>query len=217
MANPSEEFEPYAHVSRTLKFWWVLVLFAVVGGMAGFGVHRLQAPVYEATAVILASIDFNKIDFMNLPVTTPAPYRFSQNDEDISLYVVNSTLVLEEPRVLAYAQSIGIPLDDASLKKNSTIERRDADWELRFRSTDPLAAQKIVNYWVQIGYSDLQAKLKAGEFPEYLFFDLIHLADVPTSPTYYQTNSFVLAGGVIGWVAALLLVNLPGLKNRKGV
>ena len=55
---------------------------------------------------------------------------------------------------------------------------------------------------------NLQANQKAGQIPPYIFFHLDQLADLPKTPMYFQTNSFVLAGTVIGLVVGILAVNL---------
>lgn len=218
MENSSEkleEFEPFEHISRTVTLWWVIVLCAVLGGAAGFVVHRFKPPLYEAKAVFMTSIDFNKLDFMNLPKTNHVPYQFTQYDEDVSLVVMQVALLQVKPQVLAYAQANGWPIDAATLDGLSTIERKHAIWELRFRYSDPALAQKLVNYWAQTGFADLQAKQKANQLPPYIFFDLIQLAELPKSPTYFQTNSLVLAGIVIGLVTGIFFVNMPFINPRK--
>lgn len=215
MATSSEEFEPFEHFSRVITLWWVLVLCAVLGGATGYIIHLFKAPVYEAQAVFMASIDFNKVDFMHPPAPTPPPYQLTQYDEDISLVVVESSLRQVEPQVAAFAQQNGWPIDVAILQGISTIEREHGNWYLRFRDSDPAVAQKVVNYWAQTGLMDLQEKQKANKLPAYIFFDLVQRAELPKSPTYFQTNSLVLAGIVIGLIAGLLLVNMPFIKIRK--
>jgi len=215
MATYSEEFEPVEHISRLIKFWWVLVLCAALGGAAGLMINRFKAPVYEAQAIFMTIIDFNKIDFTHPPANTPEPYQFSQYDEDLSLALVQTSLIRVEPQVVDFAKQNGLSIDIAGLTETSTVERYHAYWYVRFRDSDPALAQKMVNYWAQAGFADMQAKQKANELPTYILFDLIQLAELPKSPTYLQTNSFVLAGIVIGLIAGILLVNMPFIKNRK--
>jgi uncharacterized protein involved in exopolysaccharide biosynthesis len=215
MAATPGEFEPLEHISRIVRYWWVIVVCGVIGGLSGFIAHRLKPPLYEATAVFMASIDFNKIDFMNLPKTNKTPYQFSQYDEDITLVLVQVSLREVEPQVVAFAAQNGLQTDVAGLNNLSTIERKHAYWEVRLRSPDPVLAQKLVNYWAQAGFADLKAKQQANKLPSYLFFDLVQLADLPQRPTYFQTNTFVLAGIVIGLVIGSLAVNLPFVRPRQ--
>ena len=214
MAN--DELVPLIYFNRIIRYWWVIILAALLGGVTGFIIHRSRPPVYEAQATFMASIDFNKVDFMHPPTPTPPPYHLTPYDEDISLVMVEVSLVHVEPQVVAFAQQSGIALDANSLDDQSTIERAHAYWYLRFRDPDPAVAQKVVNEWAQLGYADLKAKHDSGAIPAYIYFDLVKLADKPARPTYFQTNVFILAGGIFGLVAGLLLVNLPFLKMAKG-
>ena len=215
MTTVQEEFEPFEHISRVVAFWWIIVLCGVLGGAAGFLVHVFKAPVYEAQAVFMASIDFNKVDFKNQPKTNQTPYQFTQYDEDISLVVVEASLRQVEPQVVAFAQQNGLNLDVPGLDHISTIERKHGYWELRYRSPDPALAQKMVNYWAQAGFADLKAKQTANKLPPYIFFDLVSLAELPKTPVYFQTNVFVLAGIVIGLAAGIFQVNMPFIKPRQ--
>ncbi len=211
----NDEFVALDHFNRSVHFWWVIFMTAILGAVIGFFVHRAMPPVFEAQAVFTANLDFNKVDFMHPPTPTPPPYELTQYDEDMSLAVVQASLIAVIPQVETFAQQNGFSLSSLQLQDQVTIERNNALWYIRFRSGNPLTAQKIVNFWAQQGYQDLLARQQAGQLPPYIFFDLIHLADLPTSPTYYQTNVFVLAGCLIGIVLGIFLVNLP-LKRFQG-
>jgi len=214
MATFTKEFEPLEHISRILTLWWVIVLCAVLGGAAGLIIHQFKPPLYEAQAVFMASIDFTKIDFSR-SLLPSNPYQFSQYDEDISLALVEASLRHVEPQVVTFAQNNNLAMDVGAIEDMSTIERKHAFWYLRFRSSDPAIAQKVVNYWAQTGLADLKTKKAANLLPVYIFFDLNQLADLPSRPTYFQTNSFVLAGIVIGLIFGLFLVNIPIGKIRR--
>ena len=214
MSSSLVDFEAYDHLSPTLALWWVLVICSIIGGVAGYIMHRFKPPVYEARAVFMASIDFNKVDFSYFESTTP-PHQFSEADENNSLELVRASLLNVEPQVVTYAQQKGLLIDAVLLKGQSTIERKHALWDVYFRYPDPTVAQDIINYWAQQALEDLQAKQKMNQLPPYIFFDLIQLADLPKNPTYVNTNSFVLAGGVIGLVVGIFLVNLPLNRSRQ--
>ncbi len=212
----TDEFIPLDHFNRIIKLWWLVSLLAIIGGLTGLIITRIKPPLYEAQAVFTASIDFNKVNFMHPPSPTPVPYQLTQYDEDISLAVVDSSLREVVPQVVTFAQQNGLSVDADGLTNMSSIERKHAFWELHFRYTDPVLVQKIVNYWAQLGFSNLQAKQKAGQLPAYIFVELTQLAEVPKKPTYFQTDSFVLAGGMIGLVIGIVAVNLPINKKGKG-
>jgi len=215
MTTAPEEFSPYEQTSRILQFWWVLVLCAILGGALGWVAHRFKPPVYEAQAIISASIDLNKVDFLRITPDPEKQHLFTQDDEDLALMLVETSLIQVEPRVLAFAQANGWDISSETLHANSTIERKHAYWQVRYRSADPVQAQKLVNTWTEAGFADLQAKQKAGQVPSYVLLDLAQLAELPQNPQYFQRNVFVLAGAVIGWVVGLFLIHLPFAKIFK--
>lgn len=213
IASSPVDFDAYDPISPTMALWWVLVICSVIGGIAGYIVNRFKPPVYEARAVFMASIDFNKIDFSYTESSDP-PHQFDEGDENGSLEIIRVSLTDLEPQVVMYAQQKGLLIDAALLKGQSTIEKKHAFWDVSFRYSDPAVAQDIVNYWAKQTLADLQARQKMNQLSPYIFFDLIQLADLPKNPTYFQTNWFVLAGGGIGLVIGIFLVNLPLNRSR---
>ena len=190
----NDEFVALEHFNRIVHWWWVILATAILGAAVGYAIHRAMPPIYEAQAVFTANLDLNKVDFMHPPAPTPAPYELTQYDEDMSLAIVQASLIAVIPQVETFARQNNIPLTEADLLN-----------------------QKIVNFWAQAGYQDLLARQKAGQVPSYVFFDLIQLADLPTSPTYFQTNVFVLAGCLIGIVLGVVITSLRSkpIRNQK--
>lgn len=207
-----DEFIPLDRFYRIVRFWWVIVLLAIIGGVFGYMLHRARPELYEAQATFMASIDFNKIDFEQLK---PSPYEFTQYDEDVSLVVIEASILQVTPQVVTFAQQNGLAIDKENLMKRTVIERKHGYWFVRFRDPNPDIAQKIVNYWAKLAYVDLQAKQKTDQFPPYVFFDLVQLPELPKTPTYLKTNQFVFAGAVIGLVIGIVLINFPFLKPGK--
>jgi uncharacterized protein involved in exopolysaccharide biosynthesis len=216
MTVRNDELVPFDFFTRLIHSWWLVVLLAFIGGGAGLLVHNFRPPVYEAQAVLTASIDYNKINFLRPPAgSTPVPYQFSQYDEDLALSAIDASLQQVIPQVISYAQKSGSVMDADTFAAQSTVERRHAIWDVRYRSSDPAFAQKVVNYWAQQGFADLKVKRSEGTLEPYITFDLVQLADLPTKPAYLQTNTFVFAGGILGLIAGLLAVNLPFFGAKK--
>jgi len=211
--NATQEFIPAVYLNPILRWWWLVVVFAIIGGVAGLVAHRFQPPQFEAQAIFMASIDFNKIDFLHPPAPTPAPYQLTQYDEDADLAIVEASLRAVIPQVVTFANQKGLALDVDSLMEHAIIERHHAFWYLRFRENDPALVQAVTNYWADAGYANLLDWQKNGKVPVYVFFDLVQKADLPQTPSFFHTNTFVLAGAVIGLVAGILLINLPFFKK----
>ena len=215
--SETNEFVPVIQLNRILRWWWLVFVFAVIGGIVGLVVNRFKPPQYEAQAVFLASIDFNKIDFLHPPEPTPAPYHLTESDEDLSLQIVEVSLRAVIPQVVTFANQKGLTLDNESLKQHAVIERSHAFWYLRFRENDPAVVQAVTNYWADAGYANLLDWQKNEKVPVYVIFDLVQKADLPKTPTFFQTNTFVLAGALIGLVAGFILINLPFfMKGQAG-
>ena len=200
------EFIPLENFKRILKFWWLVLLLSIAGGIIGFIIHRQKPPLYEAKAVFMASIDFNKIS---------SPKILTQYEEDISLVIVEVALIQALPTVSTYVLDNNLMTDPNLLHDQSFIERKNAYWELRFQYSDPVVAQNITNYWAQQAFFLLQDWQKSGQMPSYLYFDLVQLATLPDHPVYFETNKMVLAGSLVGLAAGFLVVNLPFLNRKK--
>ena len=57
-----QEFVPLDAFQRTFKYWWVIALLAVAGGLFGYAFHRFFPPEYDAVARFEGPIDFPQID-----------------------------------------------------------------------------------------------------------------------------------------------------------
>ena len=105
MPAAPEEFEPFAQLNLTLRYWWVIALCAVLGGAAGLVAHLFKPPLYEAQAVISASIDLNKVAFLRMTPNPEKMHLFTQDDEDLALMLVKAALSHVEPDVLEFARA----------------------------------------------------------------------------------------------------------------
>jgi len=209
----TNEFVPAVHFNRILRWWWLVAAIGIIGGVLGLVAHRFRPPQYEAQAVFTASIDFNKIDFYHPPAPTPVPYHLTPYDEDLALAVIEASLRAVIPQVVTFANQKGLALDSDTLMERTIIERLHTFWYLRFRENDPALAQAVANYWADAGYATLLDWKNTGKVPVFVYFDLVQKADLPNAPTFFHTNSFVLAGAAIGLITGMILVNLPFFKK----
>jgi capsular polysaccharide biosynthesis protein len=147
-----KEFSPYETFMHAYRYLWLVVLLTILGGLAGFLFHRLQPPVYEASAVIELNIDLTQSDFAQVHPLTEL-----EQDQAISaaMAVIASQAVLE--RVVIAAQAQDIQLDEISLVlgKNVFLERKHANQILRVRHTRPESAAQIANLWSDQAYQAL--------------------------------------------------------------
>ncbi len=144
--NDACDYAPIAMLQVALRRWWLVSLLTILGAGAGWLFYRIQPPVYEANASILTNVDFSSTGML------------TQFEEDAMMDAVGGVLQSNEviQQVLAKAGRQNIPLDIATFKKTTFIERRLGTWELRVRSTSPRTAQQIANIWMQEGYAVLK-------------------------------------------------------------
>lgn len=202
-----DEFELLGSFSHLLRRWWIILIIAIVGGLAGLGVSMMLKPLYQAEAIINASIDFTEINFENMVGQYGEPLVFSQYDEDLALQVVQSILFSREDEAYEYALTLEPDLTLAEFEKNYQIERYHAHWYLRYRHEDPEVAQAIVNYWVDEALPALALAQENWNAESFVMIELISTASLPQTPIYHSRSTLVLAGTVIGFIIGIIVVD----------
>ncbi len=196
-----KEFTPLDEFSRLFHYWWLIALCMLLGGVVAFLFHKVNPPLYEATATIMATIDQENFPFQNVRED------LIQYNEDMALSVVE--IVLQSPDVkqslFSAAQSQSISLDSASLAKASTLERKQAIWEIRFRDSDPAMAQNIVDLWTEIGYQAMQIWQSDGRIASFVIIEPPSPALLPDTPIAYGLNKLLLAGSLAGLIIGILI------------
>jgi uncharacterized protein involved in exopolysaccharide biosynthesis len=195
------EFSPSEYFSRIIKFWWIVVLATFTGGALGFIFFHLHPPVYEATATYFVTLDLNH--FPSLGVRED----LIQYNEDMALSTTEGALLSTDVvnSVILQVKNMGQSLSVSDLLYNSTIERKQDIWELRYRSKDPSLAQSIVNTWAQLGYQAMLSWQASGKAPNYVIFQSPTLALIPQQPVLYGRSNLLLAGAFIGFITGIII------------
>lgn len=160
--NEANAFAPLNALVNVIRFWWVIFILMIAGGLVGWLFHMAKPPVYEAVAHFSASIDFVSTG----PLT--------QYEEDVALNAVGgvfaSKTVVQE--VIDQAAAQGIQTSRRQLLGESAVERKLNTWDIRVRDTDPVEAEQIANLWVTHGHKVLresyQHALEAERLNRYL-------------------------------------------------
>jgi uncharacterized protein involved in exopolysaccharide biosynthesis len=144
----NHEFSPRESLDRAFKRWWVIVLMTILGGLAGWAFHFITPPVYEATSVITANMDFTK-------------RQLTQYEEDFAFDVAGSIGTGDdvENQIIAEAKIRGLPIDLDQLGQQMFIERRQSVFELHIRNRDPQIAAQLANIWAEKFYKALNGAL----------------------------------------------------------
>ncbi|MRR31505.1 hypothetical protein EG834_14540 [bacterium] len=133
-----------------LTYWWVVAAAAILGGLAGLGIFALKEPVYEAQVSITMGINFARTGYME------------QYDKDLALGLAGSLIYSADvlQQVVDDAQAENIAVDFASLKHDSSLERKSYEWILRVRHTNPEQAVFLANHWIDLGVASLGTALQ---------------------------------------------------------
>jgi len=200
----SSEFSPYVQFNRVMSLWWLVALVTILGGAFGYLFYHFHPPVFEATATYIVTIDLNRFPIQGMRED------LVQYNEDLALNTTQDALFSLPVRdnVITQAKSLGLSLTPHDLLKDSTIERKQDIWELRYRSQDPLDSQTLVNLWANIGYQAMLSWQESGKAPKYVIFQPPTLANLPEEPVLYGRNKVVLAGALIGFIVGISLSSL---------
>lgn len=248
------DYSPKDSLDNALRYWWVIILMTILGGLVGWFVHQLRPPLYEAKATFFISIDFSQTG------------ELTQFEEDHAVSVLTWIVYYDEviDEVIDTAEAQGIQTNRQQLEMASTLERKQARWTLYYRDKDPQTASALANIWAEVamdflqqahqhalqiqaldGYLNflaicLQGPAEGEQYPEScndldpaaipeeiqetsirleqelaashavfpaLIFDVSSKALPPAEPVQYGRNRLVLAGGLIGFILGIFLVN----------
>lgn len=206
----SDEFSPYAYFNKIIGLWWLVALAIFLGGAVGLIFYQLHPSEYEATATYIVTIDLDRFPFQGVRED------LIQYNEDMAVNSTQNALLSREVRnqVISQLKTMGISIADKDLIENSTIERKQDVWELRYRSTDPLEAQNIVDTWAQFGYQAMLTWQETGKAPDYVTFNPPTLSENPQGPVVYERNKVVLASALVGLIAGVIASGLITRKPR---
>jgi len=173
-------------LENALRYWWIIALCIVLGGLGGLLTYSRHPAIYEATAEFAISIDYVGTG----PLT--------QYDEDMALGVAGNIFVSNEILQTlvdqATSEGINIMLDD--LEEYVFLERRFDAWTLRVRHPDPHTAERLAQIWLTQGETALKQRyehaMQAYSLERYIQAQLVCLEKAgvsePTSDPCSRVN-----------------------------
>ena len=209
----SNEFSPLEYFNKVIDLWWLVALATFFGGVIGFIFHQFQPSVYEATASYIVTVDLNRFPFQDVRED------LIQYNEDMAVNITQDALLSQEVRdvVIGKMKEMGITISPNDLIDNSTIERKQELWELRYRSKNPQQAQEIVDTWAKLGYDAMLSWQESGKAPDYVVFNPPILSDIPQQPVVYDRNKLILAGALFGFIIGIITASLISRPKKKSV
>jgi hypothetical protein len=141
-------------LKRVLKRWPLIMLLGFIGVVVGFGISLLLPSRYEAAASIAVSVDYGRIEEIDLVTEERILDRVRQlmlSDETFSL-------VKEEVIVKSGLSDDWDSLDEFC--KNFRLDARLSRWEMIGIHTDPEMAALLANVWQEINLSRLDEAME---------------------------------------------------------
>lgn len=144
-----KSFSPLETFKRALRYWWLIFLLMVIGGLTGWVIHLLRPATYEASATISFAIDYGQTG------------QLTDVEEDQMLGLVGDVIASPQviDKVIAHGQQEGLIIDPVVFKKSIFPERKDYLWIMHVRLSDPQAAARLSGLWSEEAYAMLSSAL----------------------------------------------------------
>jgi len=142
-------FSPLETFNKALRYWWLVFLLMVIGGLTGWVIHLLRPATYEASASISFAIDYGQTG------------QLTDVEEDQMLGLVGDVIASPQviDKVIARGQQEGLIIAPAVFKKSIFPERKDYLWIMHVRLPDPLAAARLSGLWSEEAFAILSSAL----------------------------------------------------------
>ncbi len=133
---------PAEWIERVMRYWWIVVLAGILGGVVGVVAHLFTPPVYQAQAVINSSVDFSYTG------------ELTDVEEDYMIQAVGGVIRSDEVSEAAYqaVKAAGIPVDQQEFEEMRSLQRRFVDWLLVVQHTDAQTAVDLANIWADAAW-----------------------------------------------------------------
>jgi len=135
----NKTIKPLDILQLITKRWWITALSMVMGGFCALLLTRFIPPEYETSASFSVTIDYTRTGAL------------SDVQEDQAMrgigYVITSDEVIED--VVDEIKSHQSDYSRIKFEKDSTLDREEFRWTLRYRSSDPVLAEKVAIIWAE--------------------------------------------------------------------
>jgi hypothetical protein len=132
-------FRPLDLLQSISKKWWIIAIGMISGGICALTLSGFLPPIYESSASFSVTIDYTKTGFL------------SDVQEDQAMrgigYVITSDDLIKQ--VVSDVQTQKGSYSRDQFEKESSLDREEFLWTLRYRSADPKFANDVVFAWME--------------------------------------------------------------------
>jgi hypothetical protein len=145
-----EGFIARDHLDRLIKFWWIIFICMLLGAGAGWLIHHIKPPVYEAKSTISTAINYAETGFL------------TDLEEDHALSVVGE-VIMSDAVITDLNSSLEVEsLDglEGGLRDHLFAEREGYRWTLRVQAESSAIASQISSKWAESAMNHLDKSLE---------------------------------------------------------
>ncbi len=147
------DLRPMDFVDRIRYYWWVMVVFMLLGGIIGYGISITISPKFEPRAVISVAIDYTRTGFL------------TDIEEDQSVEIVGDIISSDE--AIQNAAAMLQDVDAEIFREMLNLERKNNQWLLKVISADPDQAVDYANAWAEAAFDELEMVREHATKAEY--------------------------------------------------
>jgi hypothetical protein len=172
-----EDISPRDSLEQALRYWWVIAMAMLIGGIVGWSIVRFSTPVYEARAGYRITLDDEAV-LAEAQKTNPqaeltyelrAPYLAPVA---LGFYVPEVRDAVEKQ---ALADGLAFP-EDGFRNGQLALDQRRSDWTIIVRHSDSETAAKLANLWASTADEFLQEARKQAALAESIKIQLVLLS-----------------------------------------
>ena len=165
-------------ILKIINKWYLVLLFTILGGVAGLALSYILPAPYRATADLYVGIDITRVNEMQylIPLANTEPLNLDDY-KNWQLKQVSSILSSDEV-ILNTLEALGKPEDLGSFKKDIDLYWYDTGvWQLEVIKLDKNEARKAVQAWLEEGNKKIERLLEISDVTARLDAQLFALAD----------------------------------------
>ena len=165
-------------ILKIINKWYLILLFAILGGVAGLVLSYMFPAPYRATADLYVGIDVTRVNEMQylIPLAKTEPLNL---DDYKNWQLKQVSSILSSDEVLLYTLDVlGKPENLSSFKRDIDLYWYDTGvWQLEVTKIDKNEAGRAVQAWLDEGYKKIEELLEISDVTAQLDAHLFALAD----------------------------------------
>ena len=162
-----EDISPRDSLEHVLRYWWVIAMAMIIGGIVGWSISRFSTPVYEARAGYRITLDDEAVLAEAQKINPLAELTYELR----APYLTPVALVFYAPEVRnavekqALADGLAFP-EDGFRNGQLALDQRRSDWTIIVRHSNSETAAKLANLWVSTADGHLREARKQAALAE---------------------------------------------------